>query len=237
MDALPLLLIPVGIALVIVVAVLGYRAEQKRRAMLAAFALSNGWTYVAYDESWCDRFTGSPFGEGDNRKAGNVLQGRHGDYDMVAFEYSYQTHSTDSKGRRSTTTHRYAVCAVSLPAPLPGLELAPESMFSRLAGHLGFSDVELESEDFNRRYRVTAGDPKFAYDVLHPRTMQALLSRPPLHMRLLYLDALCWEDGRLNPVDLLARLSTLELLVAGIPSYVWSDRAPSAEHPPGGAPA
>ena len=179
MDALPILLLPLGIVLVAVVAYLGYRAEQKRRALLQAFALSNGWTYVDRDDSWCDRFPGDPFGEGDNRKAGNVLQGRHGKHDMVAFEYRYKTHTTNSKGHRSTTTYRFAVCAVS-----PACAAARAPADARVgasagsAGRLGFGDVELESEDFNRRYRVAARDPKFAYDVLHPRTMEALLSRP-----------------------------------------------------------
>jgi hypothetical protein len=150
---------------------------------------------------------------------------------MVAFDYSYETSSTDSKGHRSTTTHRYSVCALALPAPLPGLELSPESVLTRFAGAIGFGDVELESEDFNRHYRVSARNPKFAYDVLNPRTMEALLARPALHLRLLDADAVCWESGRQEPAELLERLATLEVLVAGIPSYVWSD------HSPGGAPA
>jgi hypothetical protein len=67
--------------------------------------------------------------------------------------------------------------------------------------------------------------------------MEALLARPTVHLRLLDVDALCWDDGRLEPPDLLARLSTVQLVVAGIPSFVWSDHAPSTEHPQEGAPA
>jgi hypothetical protein len=251
-DVLPILLLLLGVAVVIVVAVLSYQADKKRRALLASFALSNGWTYVARDDGWCERFEGTPFGEGDNRKADNVLRGPYSGTEMVAFEYSYQTHSTDSKGNRSTSTHRFAVCVLELRAALPRLELSPETAMSRLAGHLGFGDVELESEDFNRHYRVGADDPKFAYDVLNPRTMEALLARPALHIRLDGTDAVCWDSGRLDPADLLARLSTLQLVITGIPSFVWSDRAPfidnppidnppvdnpPAEHPPGGASA
>ena len=232
MSGLPFVLFALGLAVVIVVAVLGYQADKKRRAALQSFALSSGWTYAARDDSWCDRFAGAPFGDGDDRRATNVLQGSYAGTAMVAFDYQYDTHSTDSKGHRTTTTHRYAVCALRLPAPLPGLELSPESAMTRLAGALGFDDVELESEDFNRKYRVKARDRKFAYDVLNPRTMAALLPRPALHLRLLDVDAVCWESGRLVPTDLIARLSTLELLVAGIPSFVWSD-----QHPPGGTPA
>jgi hypothetical protein len=227
----PFLLVGGFLVVIVLVAVFAYRADKKRRALLQSFALSNGWTYTARDDSWVDRFPGAPFGYGTNRTAANVLVGRHGDREMLAFDYSCQTHSTDSKGNSQTTTHRYAICALRLPADLPALELSPESVLTRVAGALGLDDLELESEEFNRHYRVKARDPKFAYDVLNPRTMQALIARPALHLRLLGPDAICWESGVLKPPVLLERLATLAVLVDGIPSYVWSD------HSPGGAPA
>src|SRR4051812_21915855 len=110
-----LLVIVGGFALVGVVAYFSYQADKKRRAMLLAYAQSNGWTYTARDDSWCDRFSGSPFGEGDDRTASNILQGPYDGTSMVAFDYSYETSSTDSKGNRSTTTHRFVVCAVRMP--------------------------------------------------------------------------------------------------------------------------
>jgi hypothetical protein len=231
MSAGPIVVLVIGIAVVALVAVVSYRMDKKRREALQAFGLSNGWAYSARDDSWCDRFTGAPFGEGDSRTARNILRGPYEGTEMVAFDYCYETHSTDSKGRRNTTKHRFAVCALGLKAALPGLELSPESLITRLGNAIGFDDVELESEDFNRRYRVHAQDPKFAYDVLNPRTMQALLARPALHMRLQGADAVSWSSGRLDPAELLAHLSTLQLVVAGIPSFVWSD------HLSGGAPA
>lgn len=231
MAALPILLVVLGLAAAIAIAVLSYRAEQRRRALLQGFALSNGWTYAASDDSVYERFLGTPFGQGDDRSATNVLRGRHAGAEMVAFDYSYKTSTTDSKGNRSTTTYRYAICALQLPAFLPSLEITPESALTRLAGAIGFDDVDLESEDFNRRFRVKARDPKLASDVLSPRTMEALLARPALHLRLLGLDAVNWETGRLEPTALLARLSTLQALIAGVPSFVWSD------HSAGGATA
>ncbi len=212
-----------GFGLVGLLGWLGWRAAKKRRELLAAFAASQGWSYVPRDDSWTERFRGSPFGDGDNRKALNILQGTFRDRPVLAFDYSYQTHSTDSEGRRSTTTHRYACCALGLPAWLPKVELVPESVFGRLGTALGMQDIELESEDFNRRYRVRADVPKTAYDVLSPRTMEALLARPALHLRLSGADALCWESGSHSPAELLQRLDTLSVLLDGIPSFVWSD--------------
>ncbi len=213
---------------VLAIAVGGYIAYQrdaKRRQALAAFAASKGWSYTPRDDSWAARFSGSPFGEGDHRQVKNVLRGQVGGHDMVAFDYSYETHSGDGNGGRDTTTHLYAVTALALPAYLPHLELSPENVLSRIGHTLGLQDIELESEDFNRRYRVQADDPKFAYDVLSPRTMQALMGRPAMHLRLAASDALCWESGRTSPVPLLARLSALSTLLTGIPSYVWSDHS------------
>ena len=211
-----------------VIGYLQYRRETARRGALAAFAASKGWSYSARDDSWAGRFTGTPFGRGDHRQARNIVRGTDHGHELVAFDYSYQTHDSDGSSTRSSTC-RFTVCALALPAVLPHLELTPESVLSRIGGTLGLQDIQLESEDFNRRYRVTADDPKFAYDVLSPRTMQALLTREPLHLRIAGSDALCWAEGRSTPVALLARLSALTTLLAGIPSYVWSD------HTPGGA--
>lgn len=199
-----------------------YRAKQ-RRELLHAFAASNGWTWTARDDSWTRAFDGSPFGTGDDRKALNVLQGSFRDRAMVAFDYSYETHSTDSEGRTTTQVHRYAVCALRLPAPMPRVELVPEGLLGRVGTMLGMQDIELESEDFNRRYRVRADEPKRAYDVLPARTMEALLARPALHLRLAGADAVCWEDGSHSPAELLQRLDALDTVLAGVPPYVWND--------------
>ena len=75
---------------------------------------------------------------------------------------------------------------------------------------------------------MRCAEPKLAYDVLPPRTMEALLTRPALHVRLSGIDALCWEGGRHSPAELLARLDTLSALLDGVPAYVWSDRKGTA---------
>jgi hypothetical protein len=204
-------------------AYLSYLQAKKRRLLLQSFAAGEGWTWVQEDDSWTERFTGNPFGEGDHRHAANVLTGAFRTRQMVAFDYSYETHSTDGHGNSSTTTHRYAVCALSLPGSLPRFELVPEHVLGRLGTMLGMQDIELESEDFNRRFRVRCEDPKLAYAILPARTMELLLARPALHLRLAGADAICWENGGHSPAQLLARLDTLSQLLDGIPPFVWTD--------------
>ena len=223
MSALPLLYLLLVVVVVVCAAVYQHKQTAKRHQLLQQFALSQGWTWVPEDDSWTERLHGTPFGIGDHRRAENVLQGSFRGHPMVAFDYSYQTHSSNGKGGSSTETHRFALCSLRLPDLVPELVLTPESALDRLGAAIGMQDIELESEDFNRRYRVRCDNPKFASDVLPPRTMQALLSRTALHLRLSRADAFCWEQGRHDPVQLLARLDALATLVDGIPAFVWTD--------------
>lgn len=214
----------VGIALIgVTVLWLSYLADKKRREALMRFALSKGWSYRAADDSLVGLAQGEPFDEGDNREARNVLTGAAAGFEMVAFDYSYETHSTDSKNNRTTTTHRYSVVALALPAFLPTLQVTGESLLHRAAQLFGFDDIELESDEFNRRFNVQARDRKFACDVLTPRTMQALLAAPQTSWRIEGALILSWETGRLDPLSVLARLSTMTTVIAGVPSFVWRD--------------
>lgn len=227
----------VGLALIgVTVLYLSYLADKKRREALMRFALSKGWSYSASDDSLINLAEGTPFGEGDHQTSRNVLTGAASGFEMVAFDYSYQTHSTDSKGNRTTTTHRFAVAALRLPTYLPTLQVTGESLFHKAAQLLGFDDIELESDDFNRRFNVTARDRKFASDVLTPRTMQALLAVPAVSWRIEGTLIVSWQSGRLDPLGLLTRLSTMTTVIAGVPSFVWRDHGATPEVPSQAAP-
>jgi hypothetical protein len=75
---------------------------------------------------------------------------------------------------------------------------------------------------------VRCESPKLAYDLLPAKTMQMLLAGAPLHLRLYGDQAVCWESGKHSPVQLLARLTTIDALLNGVPSYVWTDLKGSA---------
>jgi len=215
----------VGIPLVGYLAYRSWKQEQKRREQLLVWASANGYSFTVEDDSWCQRWNAAPFGQGDHRRARNVVTGITAERPFAAFDYSYETHSTDSKGNRTTTTHRYVVCSLQLPTYLPVLQVTPESFFGRIGNMLGLDDIELESEDFNRRFRVHANDRKFASDVLSPRTMQALLNRPDLSWRIQGVDIVSWQDGRLMPSEFIAMSTAMQTVVSGIPSFVWKDHS------------
>lgn len=211
-------------ALFITIAVYQYKKHQARLASLVQLAQAKGWQYTPHDP-WGlpQRWDGTPFDDGYDRTAEHVITGEHDGHPVVAFDYSYKTDSTDSKGHRQTTTHRYAVVALGLPCALPGLHVGPEGVFSRIGQAIGFQDIELESEDFNRRFRVRCPDPKFASDVLSPRTMEMLLANGAIRFRFAGSDVVSYESGCLEPMTVLRAAHVMSQLVAGIPSFVWRD--------------
>ncbi|MCW2605532.1 MAG: hypothetical protein JWO60_225, partial [Frankiales bacterium] len=204
---------------------LALRAEHLRGGALRALAVRQGWSLSRRDDVWAQELEGEPFGRGSGRRAENVLTGTYGGRDLVAFDYSFRTHSTDGNGTRHTTTHRYAVAVLRLPVPLPLVEVQATSWLPRVVGQLFGGGIELESEAFNERYRVRADDPRLAYDLLPARTMQLLLDRPEVSLRLLGGTAVTWERGRLDPEELLVRLDTVSAVLDAVPAYVWADRA------------
>jgi hypothetical protein len=216
---------------VLVIAVAGYRfwRNQQRIQALRQFCLAKGWQFVPIDDEYAVRWNCPPFFQGRNRHARDVISGTVGTgqcaRSFVAFDYSYVTDSNNGKSR-SSTTHRFAICAIRVPTYLPALAVTPESALTRLGNVVVHDDIDLESEDFNRRFRVQCPDPKFASDALPPRTMQALLARSPVHFRIEGCDVLCWEPGVTTPVALLERLATVSAFVDGIPDFVWHDYGP-----------
>lgn len=230
----PLLVLALGAIGFAVFYVISSAAESRRREALFAAATLRGWTFTQEMPELTSRWDGQPFGQGDNRRARDVLTGTWREREFVAFTYSYETSTTDSKGGRHTTTHRFGVVVRVLPAWLPTLEVRPENILHRAAGAVGLgTDIELESEDFNRAFRVSASDPKYASDVLAPRAMEQLLAAPHVPWRIQGDCILTWQDSPLQPEEVEAHLLGLDAVISGIPTFVWKDHGydPSTEGP------
>lgn len=102
--------------------------------------------------------------------------------------------------------------------------MLPEDLVTRAAGAAGLlSSIDLESEDFNRRFRVLASDRKLASDVLTPRTMQFVIAAQPEAWRLQGRHILSWHPGRQEPAEVVRTCAVLGRVLDGIPSFVWED--------------
>lgn len=207
------LLVPGFIALAL------YLQHQRVKA-IQAWAARTGWTYVGTDPSLVGRWRGQPFNAGHSRRVSELVIGRLAGRQAISFAYRYTTGSG-----KNSSTHNFHVVAVPLPAYLPTLELTAEGVGAKLAKAFGGQDIEFESEDFNRAWRVEAGDAKFAHDVVHPRLMERLLRADArgVSLRVEGTDLLSWSSGSQQLDAIAGRLQVMCALVDAIPRFVWQD--------------
>ena len=223
-------LVPVvAVIVLIAVGVLGvrrYRADRDRRLGLFAFATQRGWDYHGVDPGGLvHRWSVRPFGTGEARRAAQVVTGTWSGHAFVSFDYTYSTEVPRTDGTPDTVTMRFRITAIPMPAALPPLEVTRESAASRVQPALGVDDIDLESEAFNRRFRVRCLDRKAASDVLHPRTMEALLRLDrPGTLRVAGSDLLAVDRGQHTPATVLRDLEALAVVVDGVPGFVWPGR-------------
>jgi hypothetical protein len=204
-------------------AVLGL--ERFRRGKFSAGAAERGWTYARRDRTVPQCWESWPFGTGRHRRAVHVLRGQVGDRDCIAFEYSFRHRVPGGPQGTAEAVSTWSVAAVALPTYLPRIAVSRRGPLGRVAAALGRQGLELESEDFNRRFSVRTDDPRLAFAVLHPQMMAALLDGPFFDFRVECADALsCWP-GRLRLEEVDQRLGFLRQVVDNVPAHVWRDRS------------
>ena len=216
------LLIAAVLLVVGLLAYLSYLAEKRRREALAAFAARRGWSYRRDAPELVDRFDGAPFGRGFGRSARNAISGTHLDRPFTTFDYRYKERQGTGEDSQ-VVTRRFCLTVVELGVWTPGLVVDPENFLKRFAGRVFNSDIELESEDFNRAFRVNSPDRRFASAVLHPRMMEHLLTLRELGWRLEGDAMILVEDGAYDPTGIDARLAVMDSILDLIPEFLWQE--------------
>jgi hypothetical protein len=215
-------LVIIGVLVIIAAGIyFGWYAKKKRREELALMATQLGLAYSPQDTF---NLLGLPFGlfrMGDGRGTENVLSGTWQDIPLQEFDYWYYEESTDSKGNRTKTYYRFS-CAVSqLPFTSSQLSISKENLFTRLADHLGFQDINFESEDFNRRFQIKGKDKKFATDLIDARMIQWLLAEGRDWSFELSGPYLLCHHKRLRPRELTPLLGSMKAFRDHIPRVVY----------------
>ncbi len=198
----------------------GFRRNQTRLKTFAGWAATTGWLLLPEDGSLVGRWHKCPFGLGDSRQALEVLPGTWSGSSATSFTYRYVTGSGKDR-----TTHQFHVVALALPSFLSTLTLTQEGVGARLAKLVGGQDLQFESEDFNRAWRVEADDAKYGYDVVTPRLMERML-RPDavgLGIRIDGTDVVCRAPGEQSLEALAPRLELLATIRDSVPAFVWRE--------------
>lgn len=168
-------------ALVVVLIIFSFTQARKRREALGALAQRIGFTYdpsadYGHDEVY-RHF--SVFNSGSSRTAYNTLRGTveidGRPYPVKMGDYRYTVTSGTGRNRRSTTYNLSYLIAHTPFDRLPELFIRRENMIDRIAGAIGFDDIDFESEAFSRMFLVKSPSKRFAYDVIDPRMMGFLM--------------------------------------------------------------
>ena len=215
-------LVFVVIALVVVGSIVaGAYFKKKRREGLAVAAKQLGFQYSPSDPFG---LLGLPFSlltRGDGRGVENVMWGTWQGMDLKEFDYWYYTESTDSKGHTSRSYSHFSCAVTEIPATCGGLTITREGFFGRLADHLGFHDIQFESEEFNRQFQVKCKNQKFANDMIDSRMMQWLMGLDEGRSFELTGPYVMCYSRRARPLEITPLLGTLKGFQQHIPRVVW----------------
>lgn len=220
---LPFVLVPAVFAAVIAVAVHTWRSNRRRIEEMALWATEHGFEFSHEDPHDLDRLDFHLFTLGDGRGCENVLTGTWEDMPVRLADYWYYDEDTNGKGHSSRTYHRFSVMVTTIAAGLPHVRIGHETAFSRLADKLGFDDVQFESEQFNRRFRVHAKDRQFAYELLDARMIEWLLATAGPHCYEVNGPWVLVHSKRLPPAKLTTLLHAGKGFVGKVPRLVWAD--------------
>ena len=179
-----------------------------------------GWAYRPADDRFLSEVTITQDGYG--HEARDVVLGEvAGGIRLIALTHHWKTNrtvtTTDADGRTSTHTetdhHSEPILEFHLPWAFGDLSLN---------GPWTGGKVRFESSDFNDRFTVRCGNPKFAMDVFHPRQLEFILRSDPLPFVI--------EGGRLRLSPRASDPETIEwaaafvvAFFAGVPRFVWDD--------------
>ena len=212
------------VALIVVAAVFGHLAAKKRREAMLSLAARLGLRFdpgkdrdIARQYKFLDKLR-----VGDNRYAFNILSGKYQSHDVMAFDYHYETHSTDSKGNRETQHHYFSFFLLQLPVSFPELVIAREGFFSKVAQAFGYDDIDFESHEFSRKFCVRSPNKKFAYDVCNARMIEYLLANDDLTIEIENRALAVSFGSRMSPEQIERNLNRLIAVRSLMPDYLFS---------------
>lgn len=221
----PVLFIILGAVVFAAVAYFSWLQQKKRREALAALGMKLGLEFLpGKDRQTVRQFEFlDPIRKGKDRYLLNRLTGSIDGRKVEAFDFHYETHSTDSKGRRQTR-HHYGTCfLLMLPGAFPELRIYREGIFQKFAQALGFDDIDFESAEFSKRYAVKSRDKKFAYDFCNARMIDYLLDEEDLNIEVegAWL-AICFSK-RVPPEQWEKNFFRLGMMLGLMPDYLFNE--------------
>jgi hypothetical protein len=213
------------IGAIIVSAIYSFIAAQKRREAMMMLANRLGLGFdPGKDRSLASRFSFlKQLAQGSNRYAMNVLSGNYRQNEILAFDYHYETTSTDEKGNQTTEDHWFSCFLLTLPRSFPELTIRREGFFTKIAEVFGYQDINFESAEFSRTFNVRSPDKKFAYDVCNAQMMEYLLANRDLSIEIESNVIALAFNSRLAVEQIEFNLQRLVEIRSRLPEYLFTN--------------
>ncbi|MDM8000703.1 MAG: hypothetical protein QUS33_12140 [Dehalococcoidia bacterium] len=216
------LIVVAFVAIAIGAVVWNARMRDKRRQELAGWAQANSFKFLPEKDHsfWLRYQLFSCLQRGDNRYAYNIMLGTAGTRVTCGFDYHYETHSTDSKGHRQTQHHNFSALVVDAGFPLKPLSIRPEGFFDKLTEFVGLDDIDFESSEFSHKFFVKAPDRRWAYDVLHQKTMELMLAYPRFYIEFQGTQVMAYHNRTFSAGEFSSALKVVTSILDYLPPGV-----------------
>jgi hypothetical protein len=198
------------------------RASSRQRE-LAGFAERIGWTFAERSLTVASGLTSYPFGTGVDREDVDVVTGVFQGRQCAHFTRRFvQKRRGASASEEVAVPQEFRISSVELGADYPTIDILPQDVVALAAKLVGGMDVDFESAEFNRRWRVKGGDRRYVHDMITPRVMDRLVKDDArgMALRVEGRHLLTWRAGRTGTEDLAATFAVLTSVASVLPPHV-----------------
>jgi hypothetical protein len=145
------------------------------------------------------------------------MGGVHDGVNMRIFDYKYYV-----QGDKNGQWYKFTCGLATFPAQCPRFRLAHHRFFDSMGSLFGGRDIEFESDDFNKRFRVRCDDQRFAFSLVDGQMMEWLSGAQSFSNIEIVGPWVLYTGPRLKPNDWLGIGAWLEQFHAHIPNVVYS---------------
>jgi hypothetical protein len=195
----------------------GSAKQDRTKRDVDIVASAQGWTVHQRLRDWESGWTLAPLSRIANV---TVSPGAFGSRDGITFGVGYLEGDVTFAGTEVKAFQtRLAVADVGVA--LPATTFLMEGFLDGLAKLVGGTDLDVESAEFNRHWRVRTQDPAGSHALLTPRLIEFLIEErsPGLAIQCDGTRIAIWGDARSRTADFEDRLDILFGMVERLPSF------------------
>lgn len=135
--------------------------DKKRTEFFEAYTQRKNYSFQKENEEIINNYGFDVFQRGSSKRVKRIIQGEKENVKFIVCDYKFQTGSGKSR-----QTHEQTIMIVDLDFELPSFILRPEGLFDKVAGIIGFSDINFDSHpEFSKAFHLKGENEKLIRNV------------------------------------------------------------------------